>query len=403
MGVAGGAELWGGFGRGLVPLARTKIEADPRFLSWIPPRSRSPLSGSGSSSPSSRAAAAARAAAEMRGPSRICALAAIACLAGAHCAAALAAPSPGVEACAAARRALGPPRGSFLTTSRGFTHYTLDGPEDGPLLVLSHGLGAAVTTFDFLVEDAAQAGFRVLRYDFYDRGWSTTDPEAYASNGYQHGLAFGEDVYVSQAEELLRGLGLLDRPALWVGHSTGAAVGIAYARKNPAAVRAMCLMGAAGLPVRKPLAARCADLPLGVGNLLTRLLGRRTFVKFVRKALGHIADEDPQKMEVLRSLLDNNPRYFSSIRSTNKHFPFSTLEGAYRDICARKTPILLVWGEADGATPFENCLKMEEIARAAGAPAERISFPDEPHNVHLSAKAAPAVKEGILRFAKRVM
>ena len=40
----------------------------------------------------------------------------------------------------------GPAPGKFLETSRGTTHYVLEGPEDAPMLVvLQHGIGGALS------------------------------------------------------------------------------------------------------------------------------------------------------------------------------------------------------------------------------------------------------------------
>ena len=62
----------------------------------------------------------------------------------------------------------GPP-GKFLATTRGTTHYVLEGPEDAPLLVvLQHGIGGALSLFDRIAADLVRQGCRVLRYEFYE-------------------------------------------------------------------------------------------------------------------------------------------------------------------------------------------------------------------------------------------
>jgi 3-oxoadipate enol-lactonase len=63
----------------------------------------------------------------------------------------------------------------FATVDDVRVHYRIDGPADGPVLVLAHSLGADLTMWDAQV--AALAGaFRVLRYDARGHGASSVPP-----------------------------------------------------------------------------------------------------------------------------------------------------------------------------------------------------------------------------------
>lgn len=78
-------------------------------------------------------------------------------------------------------RLFGPPPGKYLETTHGKTHYVLEGPEndDAPLVVLQHGLGSNLRVWDAVAERLVeQGGYRVLRYDLYDRGYSQTGSHA---------------------------------------------------------------------------------------------------------------------------------------------------------------------------------------------------------------------------------
>ena len=178
----------------------------------------------------------------------------------------------------------GPAPGKFLQTTHGTTHYVLEGPEDAPMLVvLQHGIGGALSLFDRIAADLVKQGCRVLRYEFYDRGYSESDPEKYPVTAVSHTLRFTLDVYVEQCREVLEGLGLADKDMVHCGHSCGGVTGIGYAARYPEHVKGLCLVDAVCLPALKPLAARIADLPV-LGNLVVRALGRRTMVKFTRGA-----------------------------------------------------------------------------------------------------------------------
>ena len=53
--------------------------------------------------------------------------------------------------------------GAFISLSAGVTHYELDGPENGDLVVLVHGFSVPYFIFDPTFEFLTKAGFRVLR------------------------------------------------------------------------------------------------------------------------------------------------------------------------------------------------------------------------------------------------
>ena len=62
--------------------------------------------------------------------------------------------------------------GDFIRLSDGYTHYQWAGPEDGQVVVLLHGFSVPYFLWDYVFKDLSEAGFRVLRYDLYGRGYS---------------------------------------------------------------------------------------------------------------------------------------------------------------------------------------------------------------------------------------
>ena len=62
--------------------------------------------------------------------------------------------------------------GSFTRLPSGVTHYELKGPDTGQVVVLVHGSTIPMYIWDEQVDDLAKAGFRVLRYDQYGKGFS---------------------------------------------------------------------------------------------------------------------------------------------------------------------------------------------------------------------------------------
>lgn len=120
-------------------------------------------------------------------------------------------------------------RGSFIKLSQGYTHYDLQGPEDGDLVVLCHGAGPALQIWDKQMEALTGGGYRVLRYDRYGTGYSDRLKSGYSI-----------DVFISQIDELLEALHIKE-PVIIVGRSFGSKVVSAFAYKYPEKVSKVIL------------------------------------------------------------------------------------------------------------------------------------------------------------------
>lgn len=62
--------------------------------------------------------------------------------------------------------------GKFMSLPDGMTHYEVAGPDTGRIVVLAAGFSVPGYIWDPLFHQLAAAGFRVIRYDYYGRGWS---------------------------------------------------------------------------------------------------------------------------------------------------------------------------------------------------------------------------------------
>jgi pimeloyl-ACP methyl ester carboxylesterase len=116
------------------------------------------------------------------------------------------------------RQALG---GTYVTLPSGVTHYELAGPEDGPVVVLVHGGTIPSFAWDAQIPALLEAGFRVLRYDHFGRGYSDR-PE----------VDYDRACYQKQLEDLLMALGI-EGPVHLVGVSFGGPIAATFARAHP--------------------------------------------------------------------------------------------------------------------------------------------------------------------------
>ena len=74
--------------------------------------------------------------------------------------------------------------GQSVKLPEGTIHYCVEGSEQGPVVVLVHGFSAPLFVFEQNAAWLAKAGFRVIRFDHFGRGWSDRpkgnyDPEFY--------------------------------------------------------------------------------------------------------------------------------------------------------------------------------------------------------------------------------
>lgn len=299
----------------------------------------------------------------------------------------------------------GPLPGKFLALTHGKTHYQLQGPEDGPLVILQHGLGGNTAVWDGIAKDLVeQLNARVLRYDFYERGYSETESQLYpiARVGDPHPLRFSMSLYLTQMREVILSLGLESTDFVHVGHSMGGTVGLAYAARYTQQVKGLVFVDAVCLPPTKPLTAHVADLPL-IGNVLVRNLGSQTFVKFARKSCTPQADEYPGVKKFLEYASRNaleNPRFFASIRSTNGNcLGFrGSAEHLFRKCCQSAIPMHFVWGKGDLSAPYQDCIKLRAIASELGMETTETSFDNMPHNVFFADAKPKECSTSILSF-----
>lgn len=103
-------------------------------------------------------------------------------------------------------------------------HYRIDGPAQGPPLVLLNGLFAGLESWDTAMPFLT--GYRVLRFDGRGQGLSPKPDEVYAL-----------DLLVEDLCALLDDLQW--PPSFFAGISNGASVGLALAQRAPQRVLAL--------------------------------------------------------------------------------------------------------------------------------------------------------------------
>lgn len=218
-------------------------------------------------------------------------------------------------------------------------HYRVEG--DGLPLILMHGWGCNLTTLASIEAVAIAAGRKVYNIDFPGFGQSPEPPEAW-----------GVEDYTRLMEAFVKSEGI-ENPAL-LGHSFGGRVGILYSSRNP--VEKLILVDAAGIKPRRPLKYYIKVYSFKAMKRLWRmLLGEKRAharIDAMRAKAGSsdYASASPRMRAILSKVVNEDLRHVMP---------------------SIKAPTLLIWGEADTATPLSDAKTMARLIPDSGL----VSFP----------------------------
>ncbi len=244
-------------------------------------------------------------------------------------------------------RALAP--GRFAALSDGQTHYQWQGPADGPVLVCVHGLTTPAYVWDRLAPALAEAGFRVLTYDLFGRGYSDR-PRGRQTRSF----------FIRQLRELLQHEGV-GGPVSVIGYSMGGSIATIFAAEEPDRVDRLILLAPAGM-IHAPgrLAAIARRLPV-VGDWLMLTFGGAQ-LRGVARELARAAPDLAGVAE--RQGAETAWRgYLPAVLSSQRNLLAETLEEEHRAIAASGLPVLAIWGREDKVIPITAMGRLTEWNR----------------------------------------
>ncbi|MBN2389673.1 MAG: alpha/beta hydrolase [Anaerolineae bacterium] len=236
--------------------------------------------------------------------------------------------------------------GQFVKLTDGFTHYELAGPSDGTAVVLIHGFSVPLFLWDPTFAGLVDAGFHVLRYDLFGRGYSDRPDTIY-----------NQALYDRQLRELLNALGFTG-PVNLVGLSMGGAIAVGFTAQHPERVRRLALIDPAGMPMKASPGANLVQVPW---------LGEWIFDRFAERLLVAGLAKDfyvRDKLEEFEARYRVQMQYRGfkrALLSTYRYGPITTMADAYRKVGQQTCPVLLIWGRNDKTVPFP----ISEKVRAA--------------------------------------
>ena len=232
----------------------------------------------------------------------------------------------------------GGPASRYLELGEVTVHYRDQGA--GPVLLLLHGFGSSLHTWDGWVTQLSDA-FRLVRLDL--PGFGLTGPFAHGTNhvGARVPRDYRAERYVELLDAFLDQLGV-DSCSI-AGNSMGGLFAWRYALHDPGRVDKLVLIDAAGYPdMPGGSTVKVAELPV-VKDLMTSLTPRFLFARALREAY---ADDS----KITDDLVDRHFRL--ALRAGNRRALVDRLAVAGVDLQAERipeirTPVLILWGEDD--------------------------------------------------------
>ncbi|KAI8803568.1 Alpha/Beta hydrolase protein [Cladochytrium replicatum] len=247
----------------------------------------------------------------------------------------------------------------------GSTRYYLLGPENGPKVVLVHGIAFPSPSFKRIARSLAEEkSCRVLVYDVYGRGYSVSP----AAGSYTEGF------FVAQMLMMLKHVGWDKEPIHVVGNSMGGAIVTSFSSHYPEMVKSLTLIAPAGL-LPMPLLGRLLEIPL-LGDILVTLFGQSLLLSFSSSMIDDdmiTSITDPAEREAVREHVECARRtvHQTTLRShaflwayvsTVRGGVLNNVEQHYRklgDVLKDKN-VTLVWGTKDVVVPFKLHTKVVE-------------------------------------------
>lgn len=227
--------------------------------------------------------------------------------------------------------------GAFVQLSDGITHYEIGGPKDGPAVCLVHGFSVPYFIWDPTFEFLTRAGYRVLRYDLFGRGFSDRPK-----------LRYDIDLFCKQLRDLLDTLGF-DAVTL-VGLSLGGPISASFTERFPQQVQKLVLIDPAG--------ARPVILTKAISSeLMPVLKGLVSGLFRSEKKVGEVGNNffNPGQLKTFTEKYMVQMKYKGfarAILSTMHNGMLGDFTSAFRKVGEMGIPALLFWGCEDKTVPF---------------------------------------------------
>ncbi len=241
----------------------------------------------------------------------------------------------------------------FADLPLGVTHVRLERPSPGaresdntPLVVLVHGYSTPSFVYDDYFAPLTEAGFAVLAFDLYGRGFSDRPSASY-----------GVDLYAGQLESLLAEV-WSDAPVHLVGYSMGGAIVTRFANAHPEQVASVTLIAPAGLVTPAGQGSPVMFKPL-IGEWMFRVLGSSVFKRRLSEGFDSAPEPDAFAANFARQFdyrgLDR------ALLDTIRAFGRGEFDVDFAATGAANIPVQAYFAEDDSVIPIASADRLAEL------------------------------------------
>jgi len=220
--------------------------------------------------------------------------------------------------------------------------------------VLAAGFSVPYYIWDPTFKALTSAGFRVLRYDYYGRGYSD-----------RPAIPYTDDMYVRQLDQLLKHVHI-DGPVDLVGISFGGSLITSFADSYPDRVHSLIYFDPS---IRRPYPLSVTEQMPRVWNYLTVVLNERFWPQDQLSDFLH-PERFPDWTKRYREQMRFKGFRRSRLLEISSNAEVDQMDQLER-VGQHPRPVLVIWGKEDRTVPFdESEFLMETLPRGRLVPIE---------------------------------
>lgn len=248
-----------------------------------------------------------------------------------------------------------PDSGSWVNLSRGNIYFQWHTPEvSEPLkgtIVLVHGFSTPSFVWGGLLDNFLNAGYKVLVYDHYGRGYSE-----------RPNIQYDKELYLETLRELIVSQDIQESVHL-VGYSMGGPIVGLYADQYPESTKSTTLIAPAGFSTSIPNMKSWTTMPI-IGDWFWRVFSDRLYgignMSETQSSSDPLSINENQFLPLFQKQLQFRG-FNESLLSTIRHFNLFDVREMYLSLSNKKIPMLALWGKKDGVVPYTGSKEFKSI------------------------------------------
>lgn len=258
--------------------------------------------------------------------------------------------------------------GRFQRLSNGVTHFTDSGPRGAEVVLLVPGATLGLWVWADLPERLVEAGYRVISFDLYGRGYSD-----------RPNVPYNAELFDRQIADLLTALNVTT-PINIIGLAFGCPISANFSLRHPEKVKRICFFGPDGFGVVMTRMARVVQTRY-FGSFLFRLVGNKALIA---RLAGY--SSRPEVLAWLRKNYEPDLQlkgFKRALLSSIRNMPIHDARHLYGKVDRLERQFMLIWGREDFVTPVPDNFDPSNIFPNA----QIHLLADTGHLPHVDAKA----------------